>query len=645
MRDRAFLVAAAVAAVLSVVVYANSLGNGLVHDDTNAIERNEAVRSLTDWRTILLTPSWKLRGDPTTISYRPLTTWTFAVDYALHGTSAFGYHLGNVLAHAGVAALVVALGAAFGLSPLAAGLAGVLFAAHPIHTEVVATGVGRADILATGLALVALLLQRRAAAAGWPWRATVGAAVAFGAALLAKESAIALVAILPLADLMYADGGSIVTFVRRLASRRGVFYLAVAGVAGAYFALRSAALGGVVGAGGAGFAAIVPWANPAAAAPTRVRVLTALRVQALAAKLLVWPWHLSADYSYDHLPIAASLEDAGARTGVIVAAALVAGWLTLWRMRPIAAFWLGFALSSYLVVSNIPFPIGTIFGERLLYLPSVGFCLLAATVLASPRGGMATTVVVLGVVAVTAVWSVATVRRNRVWHDDLSLATDMVATAPDSVHAHHLLGGAYMAQGRNDDAIVEFGRALEIFPAHTTTLYDLGLIQQRAEKPDEALAIFRRVLDIDKQYFPAWVGVSAVNYGRGSFAPALSAAERAIELRPDVPAGHFARANALRGLGRHAEARDEYVLALRGDPRWLEALFGLAASSLDLQDFAGAADAFQRMVDIVPSRESYRGLVYSSRRAGRAAEAARAADEGRTRYPDEPLFAPADATP
>src|SRR5437867_4445911 len=127
--------AAAASAILALAVYFNSLQNGLVYDDLHVIVGNEAAHHPLDWRTILLTPSWFLQGNPS-IQYRPLTTWSFALDYAVHGDRPFGYHLVNVLAHAGVSALVVLVGVALGLSLPAAALAGALFAVHPIHTEV-----------------------------------------------------------------------------------------------------------------------------------------------------------------------------------------------------------------------------------------------------------------------------------------------------------------------------------------------------------------------------------------------------------------------------------------------------------------------------------------------------------------------------
>ena len=90
MRDRRLFVAAGLGALLTVAVYWNSLSNGLVNDDVSAIEQNEAIRNPLDWRRIVLESSWVQSGRPTS-SYRPLTTWTFAVNYAVHGSAPFGY--------------------------------------------------------------------------------------------------------------------------------------------------------------------------------------------------------------------------------------------------------------------------------------------------------------------------------------------------------------------------------------------------------------------------------------------------------------------------------------------------------------------------------------------------------------------------
>src|SRR2546425_10340146 len=85
-------------------------------------------------------------------------------------------------------------------------------------------------------------------------------------------------------------------------------------------------------------------------------------------------------------PVVASAAEPGAIAGLLTAAALLALAPIVWRY-PTALFWYAFALLSYGPVSNLLFPIDTIFRERLLYLPSAGFCALLAMVLLRPARG------------------------------------------------------------------------------------------------------------------------------------------------------------------------------------------------------------------------------------------------------------------
>src|SRR5207249_6920378 len=129
-------------------------------------------------------------------------------------------------------------------------------------------------------------------------------------------------------------------------------------------------------------------------------------------------------------------------------------------------------------------------------------------------------------------------------------AESMVASAPDSAHAHGALGAAYSSVGRDEDALREFSQALAIDPKDAGLLYNAGGIYQRRGQALQALTVFRGVLKLDAAYFPAWINIAAVNNSQAMFTPGLDAADHAIALRPDVPNGHVVRGFALRGLER-----------------------------------------------------------------------------------------------
>ena len=378
---------------------------------------------------------------------------------------------------------------------------------------------------------------------------------------------------------------------------------------------------------------------PLASVSVPTRVLTALRVQALALWLLIAPFRLSADYYYRHIPLVSSVAEPSALLGLLVAMILTAA-VILVRGRRSTLFFLMTALLPYAVVSNLLFPIGTIFGERLLYLPSVGFCAIMAILLTRPTqrwtravgGGIA--------LALLLSWAGRTVLRNPVWHDNLVFAETTVRAAPDSAHAHSLLGKTYADMNRDREAIAEFNRALEIYPDDTDTLFNLGALRMRRGESTEALEAFHRVTELSPTRFAAWVDRAAIHNVQHEFGLALDEAGRAIALRPEAPNGHVMRGYALLGLGRPAEARASFERALRLPRAQPDALLGYGSAALQEGDTLAAVRSFEHLVHVAPSAEAYRGLVASYRQAGRSADAARTAAVGHERFPGDPFFAP-----
>jgi protein O-mannosyl-transferase len=636
--------------VLAFAVYANTLGHGFAYDDQRVITDNPAIRDLTDWRRIFTTPSWFMDGT-STIAFRPLATWTFAANYALHGAAPFGYHLVNVVLHAVASALVVLVATAIGAPPALAGTAGALFAVHPIHTEVVANGVGRAELLAAVLALLALWLRRVAAHSTHPRALNAGSVLAYGLALLSKEHTIGFLVLLPLTDLLLDDDRDLRRFAGRLRGERGAFYAALVLVTLAVLVLRSIAVGSVIGGRDVGNMFTVSY-NVTAFAPMELRVLTALAVQSRALWLLVYPMALSADYSYPQITLVTGLGDPRALVGLAVAAGLIGAVLLAWRRSPVACVWVALALLPWAVVSNVILPVGTIFGERLLYLPSAGVCALLAmgVVAIAERVSWRVAGVAVGVLLIA--WSARTVTRNRVWASDLALAEATVTDAPRSANAHDNLGRVYVDLGRDDDALTQFAEAAHLLDAHPAwperldVLYQIAMVHGRRGDIATSTRLYEEILARAPDWFPALINLGALRNQTGDYARALDAADRAVAVRPAIPNAYIVRGHALRGLGRPREAVAAFDAALERAPGAVEALVGLGAAAYEASDFERAVRAFGQVVSAAPSPDVYRGLVMSLRRAGRAEEARHIAAQAAARYPNEPAFrADAAASP
>jgi hypothetical protein len=369
-RGRAGIYCALAVGLSAVIVYANALGNDFVLDDIRLIRDNLRIRSLANVPHLFVSSYWDLNG-PQAL-YRPLVLATYAVNYATHGLSTYGYTAVNIALHGAVSLLLFQLVRGIGGSLFAAGVTGIAFAVHPVHTEAVTGISGRPELLAAFFSLLAIHLHRLAPAAGrTAIRYRAGALACVACALLSKESAMTLVLVLPvmdaLAPVMDRNGQLAVPRARIVTD-----YLPLMAVALAYLAVRRVVLGGIIIAGGV----IAPLDNPIVpittmplgevlGATTGQALMTAFAAVVEYARLLSWPARLSPDYSYNQIPLVTSALDGRFVAGVALVAACVCGIVVLWRRSPVAAFGLAFATLTFSIVSNFGITIGTICAERL----------------------------------------------------------------------------------------------------------------------------------------------------------------------------------------------------------------------------------------------------------------------------------------
>src|SRR5262249_36228126 len=144
---------------------------------------------------------------------------------------------------------------------------------------------------------------------------------------------------------------------------------------------------------------------------------------------------LSADYSYDQIPVV-SRPDLVTTACLLGLAALIAAVIALRRRAPAAAFGIAFFLISWLLTSNLLVPIGTIFGERLLYLPSAGVCLaVAVAILEGTRALRAPWLGATFGAALVVAGATRAIARVPDWAGNLSLFSATVRTSPRSCKA------------------------------------------------------------------------------------------------------------------------------------------------------------------------------------------------------------------
>jgi tetratricopeptide (TPR) repeat protein len=450
----------------AVAVFARSLANGFALDDLWLIKENPFVHGLAHLRRLFssdyLAPH--LRGG----LYRPLVTASYALDHAIGGGHPLVFHLVNVLLHGAVCVLVFRVLSALLRERRVAAGAAFLFAAHAVHSEVVAgVAAGRPELLAGGF-LLAAWLAHLAGADRPPGRRRPGlaaaSAAAYGLALLSKESAAVLPALVLLGDVLLR-GDPRAPLRARLAqclARDLRLYLGYAAVAGVCLWARAAALGSLLPAGDLRD----PVSNPLVELPPGSRLASALFVGLRGVALLVAPLELSYDYSFDQIPAVASPRDPRAWLAAAAALLAAAGFALAARRAPPVALALGWHALAAAPTSNLLVPTGVIFAERLLYLPSVGFCLLVALgvqALAARLPGRRAPALCAGLLAaLLALHAARAGVRSADWRDSETLWLHDLSVAPRSTKVQANAGWVLLLAGRPEEALACFDRAIGI---------------------------------------------------------------------------------------------------------------------------------------------------------------------------------------
>ncbi|MCC7171284.1 MAG: hypothetical protein IT459_12610 [Planctomycetes bacterium] len=407
--------------ILALIAFANAVDAGFVYDDTAFVTANQSVIGEAG---IFTEPTPPQRADLGL--YRPVTVWTYWLQFTLHGLVPSWFHALNVLLHVLVSVLVLRVAHRFGAAPVAALTAGVLFAVHPIHVEAVAWIVGRAELLTAAFALAGVLLFGTPAQPG-PMRGASLAAVAYALACLAKETALPLPAALFVLDVVRRDGAP----WRRVFFRQIPLTFVCIGVC----VTRVAVLGHFVPD---------PTLPDLAHVQQTARGALILGVCGRWLKSLVWPVDSSIYYNPERFV------DAAAQLLGLVAIAIgtflgVVAWRR--RSRPLAC---GLALSA---VAALPFlqlvPIGAVFGDRFVYLGSAGFLIAVAALLPldSPSSGARRVTRTFVVIAVAG-GLIATWLRNPAFRDEVALWQDAQTASPRDAHPHYVLGRLYFDRGQ-----------------------------------------------------------------------------------------------------------------------------------------------------------------------------------------------------
>jgi protein O-mannosyl-transferase len=610
--------------VFGFLLYSNTLSHGYVLDDFSAVKENNIVRQgihaipeifKTSYRQGYLSVKDGL--------YRPLSLVTFAIEWNYFPDQPSVSHFVNVVLYAltGMLLFFMLYNLSPYLSPLGEGgkrrevfpfITSLLFMAHPLHVEVVANIKSRDEILCFLFVICSFIAVFKFLEEGKIIFLLSGLTSYF-LSLLSKETSITFLALLPLALHFFSPA----TFKKTLSTT--AFFL---GIAVAYLLIRHSVLQGAMADDGVSIAD-----NIIAGAKTfSERIGTSFYILGLYVTMLFYPHTMSYDYSFNHLQIV-SLGNVFSIASILFYIAL-GGYASyiffnslkknpaspFYKGESILSFGIFFFLITIFLFSNLVLTIGTSMGDRLMYFPSLGFCIVMAVLLTkaslvSPQRGEDKTLKLsfarnlrlsLGKVgmgflfSILLLYSFKTYSRNADWKDNYTLYSHDVKLVPNSVKAHYYLGleliktvaeseqNPKKKKALYEEGIRELERSVEIMPSFGSAFTQMGVAYFRLKNFEKAIE----------------------NYNK---AAALKQAD-AITLN-NIGSVYFE-------WKKYEEASENFKKALQIDPRFIDAYMNLGSVYGTVGNFNSAMECFQNAIKYSPDNARayfYIAMTYQNR--------------------------------
>ena len=544
------------------------------YDDPGYVTDNLHVREGFGWNTI----AWAFTTTEQA-NWHPLTWISHALDYSLFHLNPAGHHFINVMIHALNAALLFWLlmrgTKRFGASLLVA----LLFALHPINVESVAWIAERKNLLSTFFFFLAL------AAYGWyalapGVRRFLAVAVLFALSLMAKPMMVTFPFLLLLVDywpLGRAGGSpeSTLNLPQSPWSKLALEKLPLLGlsIASSIITLVAQRAGGAT--------------RSTLQFSLGVRMENAIVAYAMYLWKTIWPARLAPMYPHpgDGLPawqVAAALL---VLAGISCLVILFRGKRYLW------VGWLWF-LGTLVPMIGLVQVGDQAMADRYAYVPLIGIFLMAAWSLAdwacARNLGIAPRAAVIAIVSLALAG--ATYRQLGFWASNVELWTRTLAVTQNNFIAEDNLGGAFLLEGKPDEAHTHFAEAARINPRDPMSRSNLGAYLQEHNQLREAVEQYEETIRLTTD--PGLLASTYANLG-----------------------------GAYRDLGDDEKAKQSYDEALRMNPNQFNAHLGLGRLLEKEGKLSAAIAEYSRSIAIAPTESGYLRLGHALEQAGRGPEA------------------------
>ncbi len=577
--------------IASFGMYANSISNDYALDDIMVYTGNKLVQSGMDGMSELWSKDflYGYRGfqslDLAGSRWRPLSLISFAIDVELWGNNPHWSHFMNVLLFA-ICCVLLFYFLSTQLFPkykLGAFFAVLIFAALPIHTEVVANIKSRDEILCFFFLIIGLISI-------FKWDNIKGKllfVVCIFLSLLAKENAVPLLAGLPLLLYYFKDQN-----YKKIALETGLL-LAVIGFY-LFFRLQIIPMGKLE-------ASKEILNNPFMHANAMQAFATKVYLLAYSIVIMLFPFKLSHDYSFQHF----SYLDLSSTWFIISFIFLTS--ISVWSLlklknKNLYALGWGIFIILYSISTNFVIEIGTPLAERLLFLPSIALCFIIIAIYKKMDETKFQKPFQVILIVVFCIYGLLTFQRNQDWKNDDTLSLADYPKCPKSIRLANRVATAYINMSADSSlsaskkkellnrSIAICKKALAVHPNYNDMLSNIGVAYSRMDSLDICESYWKNFERVDPGNpklveLHHFLFVRMYNKGLmyGSIKPdsAYYWFNRALPYAKTEADANFwydwAGANFM--LGKYAEAKEGFEKTLKLNPNRREAQMGYLVAS------------------------------------------------------------------
>ncbi|MEI6347479.1 MAG: tetratricopeptide repeat protein [Bacteroidota bacterium] len=564
--------------VFTFLLYSNTLQHKYVLDDFGALADNWIIKKGVSGIPIILKSSYRFGINMLTDNlYRPLSQVMFAVEWQISPKNPSLSHFVNVLFYALSCLLLFKvlrqyLSKFHYIIPF---FITILFAVHPLHTEVVANIKSRDEIMSFFFLMLSLLALHKWFIKNNILNLTL-AVVCYFLALMSKEGAVTMLAIFPLMGWYFTKANP-----KNIIISTALMIIPIV----AYMAIRSHVLSQYAPTGAVSIVDSFLNATPDKAS----YFATAVMLLGKYLWLAFAPFQLVSDYSFNQIPIVGLSNWSFLLSFIIYLAAISWAVINIKKKSPMV-FGILFFVVSMSIYSNIIMPIGSSFAERFMFLPLLGLCIsivflllrlfklsIESSQIKTVQWMKSATGFVLIFSVVIIVFSAKTMVRASEWKDQYTLFSNDVKRSPNSAHMHFYWGLTLRDKAIEQSdlnvqktmmlqAIEQFDKAASIYPLYPDCYEQLGLAWYRVKDPKKSMENYQKALALNNTKAVTWSNLGMIYFEQGDYLKSFELYSKALSLDSNYADGYFNMGSTLGMLGRFDEAITSFEKCIYFDP-------------------------------------------------------------------------------